>query len=98
MGPAAGAGCEGPPTQSHSGSHMVSQQGPHAGEIFLQGARVHFGDPRDARLAGIAAIYQEPSFFPDLDVAENIFVGRVSTGAGRRVMLQKMVDEANDHY
>ena len=49
---------------------------PDTGEILLNGEPVHFGDARDSRQAGIAAIYQELSLFPDLDVAENIFVGR----------------------
>ena len=37
--------------------------------------------PRDARDAGIAVIYQEPTLFPDLVVAENIFMGRQPLGA-----------------
>lgn len=56
---------------------------PDGGEILLNGEHVHFGDPRDSRQAGIAAIYQELSLFPDLDVAENIFVGRQPTKNGR---------------
>ena len=49
---------------------------PEEGEIFLDGNLVSFSDTRDSREAGIAAIYQELSLFPDLDVAENIFIGR----------------------
>src|SRR5260370_30309754 len=49
---------------------------PDSGEIFLDGTPVRFGGTRDAQEQGIAAIYQEPSLFPDLDVAENILVGR----------------------
>ncbi|MBN2393891.1 MAG: sugar ABC transporter ATP-binding protein [Anaerolineae bacterium] len=52
---------------------------PDGGEIYLNGEQVHFNDPRESREAGIAAIYQELSLFPDLDVAENIFVGRQPT-------------------
>ena len=49
---------------------------PDSGEIFLEGKPVHFSSTREAQEHGIAAIYQEPSLFPDLDVAENIMVGR----------------------
>lgn len=49
---------------------------PDSGEIHLHGQPVQFVDPRDAGNRGISAIYQELSIFPDLDIAENIFVGR----------------------
>ena len=49
---------------------------PDAGEIFLNGQPVRFSNTREAQERGVAAIYQEPSLFPDLDVAENIMVGR----------------------
>ncbi len=55
---------------------------PDGGELRLNGRVVHFPGPRDARDAGIAAIYQEPSLFPELDIAENIFVGRQPVRAG----------------
>ncbi len=56
---------------------------PDAGEIVFEGHPVHFGNTRDAQMAGIVAIYQEPSLFPDLDIAENIFVGRQPVQHGR---------------
>jgi rhamnose transport system ATP-binding protein len=46
------------------------------GEVLLDGEEVSFRDPLHAREAGIAVIYQEPTMFPDLTVAENIFMGR----------------------
>ncbi len=46
------------------------------GEIRLNGEPVHFRSTADAKAAGIAVIYQEPTLFPDLSVAENIFIGR----------------------
>lgn len=45
------------------------------GEMFLEGKRVSFKGPRDAQAAGIAAVYQHPTSYPDLTVAENIFMG-----------------------
>ncbi|MFE9852630.1 sugar ABC transporter ATP-binding protein [Streptomyces sp. NPDC005576] len=49
---------------------------PDAGTVLLDGRPVEFHGPADARDAGVAVIYQEPTLFPDLSVAENIFVGR----------------------
>lgn len=49
---------------------------PDAGTVLLDGEPVEFHGPADARDAGVAVIYQEPALFPDLSVAENIFVGR----------------------
>ncbi|MFJ5259775.1 sugar ABC transporter ATP-binding protein [Streptomyces sp. NPDC088387] len=49
---------------------------PDTGRLLLDGAPAVFHGPRDARDAGIAVIYQEPTLFPDLSVTENIFVGR----------------------
>lgn len=46
------------------------------GEFFLEGESVDFRSTADAKQSGIAVIYQEPTLFPDLTVAENIFVGR----------------------
>ena len=49
---------------------------PDAGTVLLDGEPVVFDGPADARDAGVAVIYQEPTLFPDLSVAENIFMGR----------------------
>ena len=67
---------------------------PDQGQILLNGAPVHFNDARESRRAGIAAIYQELSLFPDLDVAENIFVGRQPLTSGRRVDWRKLYAKA----
>lgn len=67
---------------------------PDHGEILLNGEPVHFGDARESRQAGIAAIYQELSLFPDLDVAENIFAGRQPVTSGGRVDWRRLYAEA----
>lgn len=67
---------------------------PDKGEILLKGEPVHFSDARESRQAGIAAIYQELSLFPDLDVAENIFAGRQPVTSGGRVDWRKLYTEA----
>lgn len=45
------------------------------GEMFLNGQKVDFKGPKDAQEAGIAAVYQHPTSYPHLSVAENIFMG-----------------------
>ncbi|MCY4454260.1 MAG: sugar ABC transporter ATP-binding protein [Immundisolibacterales bacterium] len=45
-----------------------------AGEVRVEGAAVHLANAQEAQACGVAAIYQEPLVFPDLDVAENIFI------------------------
>ncbi len=48
---------------------------PDGGKMELDGKPVSFGSPQEAQAAGIATIYQELLLFPDLTVAENIFMG-----------------------
>lgn len=69
---------------------------PDHGDIYLDDVLVEFVDTRDSRQAGIAAIYQELSLFPDLDVAENIFVGRHPQSFGLKVDWRKLYDEAHE--
>ena len=67
---------------------------PDGGEILLDGKPVYFSDTRDTRQAGITAIYQELSLFPDLNVAENIFVGCQPVTAGGRIDWRKLFSDA----
>ncbi len=69
---------------------------PDSGEILLDGNPVHFRDTWETRQAGITAIYQELSLFPDLDVAENIFVGYQPTAAGGRIDWRKLYKKADE--
>jgi rhamnose transport system ATP-binding protein len=41
--------------------------------------------PADARDVGIAIIFQEPTLFPDISVAENVFIARQPLRRGRRI-------------
>jgi rhamnose transport system ATP-binding protein len=68
---------------------------PDGGEILLSGVQTVFSDTRESRQAGIAAIYQELSLFPDLSVAENIFIGRQPTTVGGRIDWRKLYAEAD---
>jgi rhamnose transport system ATP-binding protein len=53
---------------------------PDRGEILLAGKPVAVRSAAEAQRLGVAAIYQEPLLFPDLNVAENIFVSHQDRG------------------
>lgn len=48
---------------------------PEQGELFVDGEQIGAWNPWVSQQRGISAIYQELSLFPDLSVAENIFLG-----------------------
>ncbi len=54
---------------------------PDQGEILLNGQPIQISNSAQAQAYGIGAIYQEPMVFPDLTVAENIFVSHHDRGA-----------------
>src|SRR4051794_17598938 len=54
-----------------------------AGDITLDGEPFVQGSTRGSLQQGLAVIYQEPSLFPDLSLAENVFVGRQPVRGGR---------------
>ncbi len=47
-----------------------------SGNLILEGRPVILDDPAEAARQGIAMIHQELSVFPNLNIADNIFVGR----------------------
>jgi rhamnose transport system ATP-binding protein len=51
-----------------------------SGDMRVNGETVEFRSTAEAKAAGISVIYQEPTLFPDLTVAENIFIGRQPKG------------------
>ena len=67
---------------------------PDAGAMAIDGQEVTLHGPAMARAAGVAVIYQEPALFPDLTVAENLFIGRQPLRAGRRIDRRAMRTEA----
>src|ERR1700754_3961963 len=52
------------------------------GSIEIDGSRIRFASVRDAEAAGVAIIHQELNLFPELTVAENMFLGREPLIAG----------------
>jgi rhamnose transport system ATP-binding protein len=55
---------------------MAGLYQPDEGEIAVGGSLTKFATPRDAHAAGIATVHQELLLFPELTVAENIFLGQ----------------------
>ncbi len=67
---------------------------PDSGALSIDGREVVLQGPAAARDAGVAIIYQEPIMFPDLTVAENIFIGRQPLRSGRRIDARAMTERA----
>ncbi len=63
------------------------------GEISLDGEKVHFHSPRDARRAGIETVYQDLAVAPALDIASNIFLGREARRRGPLGGVLRMLDK-----
>jgi rhamnose transport system ATP-binding protein len=67
---------------------------PDAGRLVLEGREEIFDNAKQSQEAGIAIIFQEPTLFPDLTVAENIFVGVQPLKRFRRIDGRRMRREA----
>jgi rhamnose transport system ATP-binding protein len=67
------------------------------GTVLLDGETFRQGSTRLSREQGIAVIYQEPSLFPDLTLAENVFVGRQLTSS-RKVLWKQMRRDAAELF
>ncbi|NLJ70512.1 MAG: sugar ABC transporter ATP-binding protein [Clostridiaceae bacterium] len=53
-----------------------------SGHIYLDGKEVTFSSPQESSHAGIAMIYQELNYFPDLSIEENLFMNRLPSSFG----------------
>ncbi|MGN7479155.1 sugar ABC transporter ATP-binding protein [Solibacillus silvestris] len=68
---------------------------PNAGEMYINGEKVSFKNPREAQAYGIAAIYQHVTNYPDLSVTENIFMGHEKVSPRmKRLLWKEMHNEA----
>jgi rhamnose transport system ATP-binding protein len=63
---------------------------PDGGAILIDGREARFATPEDAKRAGVATIYQELLLFPELSVAENIFLGHAPRAGGGRIDWREM--------
>ncbi|MCA9186210.1 MAG: sugar ABC transporter ATP-binding protein [Pirellulaceae bacterium] len=64
---------------------------PDRGELFWQGRRIRFCNPREAQAAGIAIIHQELNLIPGLTVTENVFLGREPITRWGTIDLRRMI-------
>lgn len=81
---------------------LAGVYGPDAGEVRISGSPIHIADPADARRLGIAMVYQDTRLIPDLDAAQNIYLGHEPGGLwvdyramrnGARAMLNKLGED-----
>jgi ABC-type sugar transport system ATPase subunit len=55
---------------------------PSHGEVIWQGQPVHFRSPKDATNAGIATVYQDLALADNLDIVQNMMLGREKLRSG----------------
>jgi ABC-type sugar transport system ATPase subunit len=53
---------------------------PDAGQIYWEGNPVHIRTPRDSERLGIETVYQDLALCDNLDIVQNMFLGRETTG------------------
>jgi fructose transport system ATP-binding protein len=67
---------------------------PDHGSIELEGRKVHFRRPDDARAEGIETVYQNLAMSPALSIADNMFLGREWRKPGILGSVFRMTDRA----
>ena len=67
---------------------------PDEGELHFDGANVKWSSPHEAQAAGIHVIYQELVLFPEMTVAQNIFVNRQPRNSLRMIDYRAMKTRA----
>ena len=76
---------------------------PDEGEVYLNGQRVNFRSPSDARDMGIETVYQTLAVSPSMNIMENLFLGRELRRPGilgsvfRMLDKKRMMDEATNY-
>jgi len=65
---------------------------PDAGDVFLDGKKVQFTRPTEAREAGIETVYQTLAMSPALSIADNMFMGRELRKPGFRGTWLRQLD------
>jgi len=58
-------------TKCIAGIHAVDE-----GEIFWEGRQVHIASPKDSAALGIETVYQDLALADNLDIVQNMFLGR----------------------
>ena len=66
------------------------------GEIYLDNEPVIFSDTSSSQSKGIAIIHQELNLVKDLSIGENIFLGREPVSPMKRIMWNKLHEDAKN--
>jgi D-xylose transport system ATP-binding protein len=67
---------------------------PDEGEVQFNGETVTIHTPRDASALGIEVVYQDLALCDNLDIVQNMFLGREKVRSGRRLDEEAMEDAA----
>ena len=67
---------------------------PDEGEIWLEGKKVQFASPIEARAHGIETVYQTLAMSPALSIADNMFMGREIRKSGFMGQWLRQLDRA----
>src|SRR5581483_11053336 len=55
---------------------IVGIHPPDSGQVFFEGEEVHIHSPKDAARLGIEVVYQDLALCDNLDVVQNMYLGR----------------------
>lgn len=67
-----------------------------SGSIYLEGEEIHLKSTRDATKLGIGIIHQELNLFPNMNIAQNIFVGNEKTKHGINLDDKVHIEKTNE--
>lgn len=65
---------------------------PDEGDVYLEGKKIKFTSPIDARNVGIETVYQTLAMSPALSIADNMFMGRELRKPGWRGKFLRQLD------
>lgn len=67
---------------------------PTDGKIYVKGKKTFFHSPRDARNLGIEMLFQDLALIPELDVTDNLFLGKeISQKLFKKVEVKFILDK-----
>lgn len=67
---------------------------PDEGDVWLEGQKINFRSPMEARESGIETVYQNLALSPALSIADNMFLGREIRKPGFMGKWLRMLDRA----
>ena len=73
---------------------VAGTHSPDSGEILFEGEEVHIHGPKDAAKLGIEVVYQDLALADNLDVVQNMFLGRETLSSFFRLDEARMEQQA----